>query len=263
MRRTLLAAFALCCLASSAHATQGMNLRWDACMADGGVRNKTFACDTNTGSEKLVVSFRLASDLIGVNGMELSIDVMTPNTQPSSWWTLRGTGQCRNGALTVVAGPSGAPVGCETMWWNTPPSGGITAYNIPNGANFYRLSVLYAVPSTELVDFGADVECLVTTLAISHSKTVGAGSCVGCLDPVCIGLKQVKLTRMPGVGDVNLSSETQLNSTTVNWQGASAGSWLYEDPLFPDTRPRFRVVTCDAAVPARNHTWGSIKSQYH
>lgn len=260
--RRFVVALLLACTAASAHAAPGINLRWDACVADGGVRNKTFACDTNTGSEKLVVSFQLPADLTQVTGIEAAVDIPTPNTLPPAWWALSGAGACRNGSLSLVFGPAGDPVGCENAWWAGAPAGGVTYGVAFNGANFYRLSLIGALAPNAATDLWTGTEYVAGTVTLSHAKTVGTSACPGCADPVCLGLRHVKLSRPVGVGDIQLSAETAPNSSTVNWQGASAGSWLYEDPLFPATRPSYRIVTCDAAVPARNHTWGAIKSLY-
>ena len=46
-----------------APAFAGVNLRWDQCFSDGGVQNKTFACNTNVGVERLVMSLVLDSDM--------------------------------------------------------------------------------------------------------------------------------------------------------------------------------------------------------
>ncbi len=39
----------------------GVNLAWDACSPEGGVPSKTFACNTNSGSETLWASFVISA----------------------------------------------------------------------------------------------------------------------------------------------------------------------------------------------------------
>jgi hypothetical protein len=85
-------------LAASAHAATtppGVNLRWDSCYADGGVINKTFACDTNTGSERLVMSFVLDADMLDVSGQEIRVFIKSVNPTLPSWWALKNAGTCR------------------------------------------------------------------------------------------------------------------------------------------------------------------------
>jgi len=52
----LVLAFAL--TARAASTPPGVSLRWDNCFSDGGVANKDFACDTNSGSEMAMVDTR-------------------------------------------------------------------------------------------------------------------------------------------------------------------------------------------------------------
>jgi hypothetical protein len=149
MRRTLLAALVLCCFATAAHAAQGMNLRWDACMGDGGVLNKNFACDTNTGSEQLVVSFQTDSVFAPVSGVEFSILIRSPLGAINNWWQLKNSGTCRQTALSASAAPLGTPVNCEPLWAGI-ASGGLTGYGQYFGYGFadqYRLSAFAVAPA--------------------------------------------------------------------------------------------------------------------
>jgi len=52
-----------------------VQLRWDACYADGGSDFKTFACNTNSGSEVLVVTATPGVDLPQLNGMQADLHV--------------------------------------------------------------------------------------------------------------------------------------------------------------------------------------------
>lgn len=264
MRRTLLAALLLMCLTPAAHAAQGMNLRWNSCLADGGVRNRTFACNTNTGSEQLFLSFKLDSAFAPVTGIEFSLQLTTPAGPPGSWWQFKNVGTCRQTALSASA--IGFPSGPSCVdYWQGQASGGLTAFLFSPFPPSRMLGV-FAVPEQAWAALDPGTEYYAARLAITHAKTVGTASCQGCLDPVCIGLERIKLTRPAGVGNLTLSTETETNSSTVNWQGGSAGSThvvdirYFGDQIIDDSR---RDLTCAAAVPARNGTWGSIKSLYH
>ncbi len=121
-----LAAIALPLAPSARAATTppGVNIRWDHCYDDGGTLNKTFACDTNSGSERLVVSFVLAEPLANVNGTEIAIEVMASGATLPSWWQYRNFGACRQTALAITeALPSGS-TNC-TDWAN-----GLASMNI-------------------------------------------------------------------------------------------------------------------------------------
>ena len=52
----VLAAATIASTAIAAPTLPGINIRWDNCFADGGVMNKLFACDTNTGLNLAVMS---------------------------------------------------------------------------------------------------------------------------------------------------------------------------------------------------------------
>ena len=90
---------------------QGINLSWDDCGLSGS-QIKTFACNTNTGEDVLVASFRPPSGVSQFLG--LSADLRIASTQLPAWWR-HGPGQCRGigGFVTEFAGVSGA---CETPW---------------------------------------------------------------------------------------------------------------------------------------------------
>ena len=95
------------------------------------------------------------------------------------------------------------------------------------------------------------------------AKTVGAGNCAGCQTPLCIGLHVLRLSRPYPEPLVQLSTETVPGGSTVSWQGGAVDSYIPPPPLGHNDPWPYRTVTCSLPVPARNHTWGSIKSLYH
>src|SRR5262245_46335209 len=142
-------------ISTSAHADTtppGVNLRWDQCFGDGGVQNKSFACNTNTGTERLVASIELGSALANVSGMELYIDIGSASPAFPVWWQFKNAGSCRQASLQMNAvPPPGAPT-C-TEWSGGASIGGIGTYNIgAHGvANSSRLAAVIAVPATDLI----------------------------------------------------------------------------------------------------------------
>lgn len=60
-------------------AQQGAGLRWESCFADAASRFlKVFACDTNTGTDRLIGSFRInAETMQDVTGNEIVVDLFT------------------------------------------------------------------------------------------------------------------------------------------------------------------------------------------
>lgn len=262
MRRTLLAVLALCCFAASAHATQGMNLRWNACLGDGGVSNRTFACTSNVGNDALVGSFQLeGAQFEPVNGLEFGVDVVAANSATlPNWWRFKTTGSCRQTALSTSSIPPTDAVNCLDFWQGL-ASGGIASYTTPyyTTPDRARLMGIFALAPADVATLQPNTEYFAFRLTINHSKTIGTGACFGCVTPVCIGLSHLKLTRPVGYGDLMLIDETSPRSSVVSWQGGPASTDFTVGPIGPGT---VRVVSCSAATPARNQTWGSIKSLY-
>ena len=267
MRRLILSVALLACFAAPSQAAQGMNLRWDACMGDGGVLNKNFACDTNVGSEQLVVSFQTDSVFAPVSGVEFSILVRSPLGSINSWWQFKSSGTCRQTALSASAAPLGTPVTCEPLWAGL-ASGGLTAYGPYTGYGFvdqYRILGVYAVAPSNLVTIAPDIEYFLFRLTLTHAKTVGAGSCEGCTSPVCLGLEYLDFTR-PATYNPNritIATETSPLSSAATWQGSPVVSDFYHREGYYTWQTRdYRVIGCQTTSRSQNRTWGSIKSLY-
>jgi hypothetical protein len=149
-------------------------------------------------------------------------------------------------------------------YWQGLALGGLSGY-VPNAGSsgVNRLSAIYALPAAAAASLDAGTEYFCMRFTITHAKTVGAGSCPGCLDPVCLGLERLVISRPAGYSDLALAEETIPGSSTASWQGAATSSTRVQrdNPYFPNWF--FRTLTCSAAIPARNQTWGSIKSLYH
>jgi len=71
----MLVALVIATAARAAVSPPGVNIRCDNCFDDGGVMNKTFACDTNAGVEELVLSFVLADAMPGVSGQRIDVHI--------------------------------------------------------------------------------------------------------------------------------------------------------------------------------------------
>ena len=91
----------------------GVNLRWDQCFSDGGVQNRTFACDTNAGSERLVMSFRLDTDMQQVSGQEIRLILVSATPAVPAWWDLKNLGSCRRLSLGLSVSPPAGSANCE------------------------------------------------------------------------------------------------------------------------------------------------------
>ncbi len=238
MKRLLLMFVALVALATPAAAQSGINLAWDDC---GGVSNKNFACASNTATaSKITGSYVAPAGVNQMSGNETVIDFSSQLATLPAWWNVRGTGQCRNGALTANVGTPGT---CAQDFWAGNGAGGIGAYNVgfSGSANRARLVMAFAVPADFIGPVADGIETYAFTLQISNTKTVGTGSCADCAAPVCIVFNSIKLTQPVGIGDFILGNPVSGTSNQISWNSVGG-----------DCVP----------VPTKNRTWGAVKALY-
>lgn len=239
MKKTLLLSAALLALSASLASAAGLNLSWTLCGA-AGQAGKTFACNSNSGTDVLVASYVAPAGTAGITGLEAVIDLQSATATLPAWWQFKNVGTCRTTALSAL--PAGAA--CEGDYWAGQASGGISAYITPYqlAGNRARLLLIYAVPGALAAPLDAGIEYFAFTASVTHAKTVGANLCAGCADPVCIVLNEIKLTQAVGVGDFRIQNAADRNYVT--WQGGVVSGG------------------CPAVVPTQNRTWGSVKSLY-
>lgn len=236
-------------LGASSALAGGVNLAWLNCLGDGGVQNRTFACNSNTGTNLLVTSFILDADLADVSGNELVLDVLSTSDPVPAWWEFRLPVNCRSASLGTNF------VFTDNIcldWAAGQATGGVGSYSGDAGPGGWtidptvltrhrRLKIAMAVPPTALGALVANQEYYSTNITINNAKTVGTGACAGCTDPVCIVFNSIKVTTPVPANDVTLGAPNTPGSNIVTWQAAVADCQL---------------------VPTRNTTWGAVKSMY-
>ena len=229
--------------ASTAHAGQGVNLRWTSCFGDGGAFNRNFACNSNTGFSALVGSFVLGQSRAQVSGTEMTIDLAASSAALPSWWALWNLGTCRQTAMGINAVISPTAVNCVD-WANEQALPAIASYTVGvNGPATARIQMASGVSQASIQDLFAGEEYFTFHLTISNAKTVGSGACAGCSVPVCFRLASIKLVSPVQASNVVLSGATNgTDSNLATWQGGS--------------------TSCLAATPVRRQTWGAVKSLY-
>lgn len=260
MRRTILAAVALCCFATTVHATQGMNLRWDACLGDGGRTNKSFACDTNSGSEYLYVSFVTEQPIADITGVEVSVHVHAVAATMPSWWSVFGPLSCRPTALRLYWEEGAQTANCQNVF-GSDAGGGVTEYTEPFAGTANYKQILFVIGSSSPFTALPGTEYFAGQLGILHLKTTSESSCAGCSEPVCIGLNTITLTHASPTTSTHLTDESFPGSSYISWQGGVPSRDA--EPVSNHNQNSYRTIGCSLPVPARNHTWGSIKSLYH
>ena len=250
------------CVAPAAWAGDELFLRWDNCYGDGGAYNKLFACDTNSGAEVLVGSFRLGSTTDSISGAAILMDLTSIGPQFPSWWGF-GTGYCRTAASLqgVFVRPSTSTV-CADPWLGQ-AYGGPSFRPSPYYENRARIQVVLAVPQGgEGFTAQAGQEVFAFQLRINHARTTGLGACGGCGDPICISWSWGGLygPQEYGYAVSIMGSATPNNGSNVTWQTGAVASTQGTCHLPPASCATF--VLCQSVTPARTPTWGTIKSLY-
>jgi hypothetical protein len=223
----------------------GMHIRWVECVADGGVRNLTFACNTNTGTRALVSSFLLTAPLTQVRSLNGTIDIVAEAPVLPAWWNFR---QCRSGSISYNSSAA-APVLCPTLRFC---SSGIASIQpgVP-AVNAERIDFARVFPTTCTIlpglppsDVAAGTEYVAAVLSMNSTRTVGSPSCDGCDIKVCLTLWRLELTGAEGT--VTLTQPEILpDGNTITWQGSGG--------VFSP---------CDAATSTRRSGWGAVKALY-
>jgi hypothetical protein len=243
---------ALISAASPAFAAPGCALSWSSCHGEGtGTNNRSFACDTNVGTNVLVVSFELPADLPQVSGNEIVIDILTQAVTMPAWWDFKSIGSCRQTSLGFDATSDANNVVCVD-WAQGHSYGGIGSYDQagvqPNGSidpsltNAHRrLKIALAVPPDSVQDLVAATEYFACNVTIDNRKTVGTSACAGCTEPMCIVINQLVVDTPVLANDIHIGNPSSPGSNIVTWQGVGPNC---------------------LALPTRNATWGQVKALY-
>ncbi len=251
MKKSLLLAGLLLVLVAPMAMAGGANITWgDGCWSDLQVNLQTFACNNNSTSLRfrMGVSAMIDTDMPDFLGVGIYLEGKTSVATMPDWWML-DSGQCRNqtanpsfteafaGTLTNCAdlfgGGGGGGVGAYIDYL-TPASG----YD----ANRAQLNAAWSVPDP--MDFPPAQEFLIGEFIINAYKTLGATACAGCATPMTWGYHHVLVSG--NSGDVYLGDP-------IATSPAGGNSCLYWQA---------QVVPCAAPVPAKNTTWGQVKSLY-
>lgn len=247
-----IAAIALLVLgtAPAVQAGDQLYLRWDSCFGDGGAYNRTFACNTNAGTDVLVASFRL--DHAVAMAASLSADIYVVPIQFEtlpSWWQFVRPGTCRQSSLQVTfAAPSNATA-CLDPW-----SGhlSVAAFDYFGSSGQGAIKTVEGVTAGSEFTLNAGQEYFAIQVLIDHGRTIGPTGCGGCATPACIAFRHATIG-VSGAFAVDIYGvETPGHDWNVTWQ---PGGVTTVDP-FDGT------VYCQAVTPARTPTWGAIKSLY-
>jgi len=219
-----------------------VNLSWNDCGASG-QNLETFACDTNSGSHRMVASFVSPLPLTQLVGVEVIVDVAFNLPAVPSWWQAQSSGGCRFPAITSNVNFTAGPASCGDPWGGLAAGGVFVQPGVPF-PDRVRLRGAAALMDPTAVD---DVtEYYAFEFLIGNAKTVGPAACAGCSEPACVLLSSIRLVQPAGVGDYTLSNP--LTNNLVGWQCTA---------FFGHGGCGF-----DCSTPTRRPTWGAVKGLY-
>jgi len=206
-----------------------------------------FACNTNDGSNVLVVSFVPNYDIPDVNGMSAALDLVSASCPMTPWWQFKNLGACRATALSANAIALPAQLSCADIWQGQ-AAASVASYLWGIDGDFRRSRILVELgtPTGWGEPVSADTEYYGVNLIIRNTSTVGAGSCTGCTDPMLIMLEEVVLRTIDS-GTYRIQNPNVYN---LAWWQNCVGDLCGPYPPSP------------CVTAALNRTWGQIKSIY-
>lgn len=212
-----------------------IDLTWDGCSNDAGIRATTFDC-VGGGTRDLVGTFRLPSELpdfIGIQGTILI--AVEGGFDMAPFWQYE-TGGCNVSHLTL--GSFATPVaGCaaDSIPWPTAAVGSLLTFTRTTLGARLDFAVSHNPPrSTPLA---ADVPYFGFRLQFDLAT---AASCAGCSTPAALYLEEFDVASLTAP------------ALYLHKEGAAATCAMVNGAS---------VALCEA-VPVRDRTWGSIKSLY-
>ena len=240
MRTAILYGMVMLSVTATPSSAAGLHLRWTTCDGEGGVQHREFACATNTGTHVIAGSFVLDEGVQEVVGDELVVDIETASSTLPEWWRFRSAGACRSASLSVS--PLDA-ASCPDVFESL-GSLCITSYTVGlGGANSARIVSVGTTLQSSIFNLYSAQEYGLARWTIDNLGTTGAGACGGCTTPACIVFNSARLIAHDALDNMLLTGPAESGSNYVVWQGGAGPN-------------------CPASTPARNVTWGAVKSLY-
>ena len=253
MKKVLLLSGILLALTASVTLAAGVNLTWSSgtngCWTEKLTSLTTWTCDNEfDGPWMFVGSFKMDANKTDFAGISAIVDGQSSSPSLPDWWQFFNAGSCRSNSLiasaafnvgflkTLCKDPfAGAANGGIGAWQTAlyPPP---TPLNAP-APNRLRLKVAYVLTASKSLPASQEWYAFWAQFDANHTSDT-APLCGGCLTPVALVLNEV--------GVVGTTSSYKIiapkDNNTIYWQAA--------DPIL------------GGATPARNTTWGEVKSLY-
>lgn len=232
-----LAAVLLTLGAPAAMAQNGLDLNWDECVAGGGLRDKVFACNTNTGAAfTLHASVTVPTAMTQFAAATAVIDLHVDDVALPAWW-LTASGECRANSIGMSFDPSNNATSCADVWSGNPNLQVTQVQAGLHGANSLRVIGVSALPSGSEIPLAAGSELWLCRVTINRANTL---TCTGCLLGACIVFNQSEVLSPSEPKQTLVDPATAQH---VTWNGGGA-------------------LNCPAGTPTVNRTWGAVKNLY-
>lgn len=266
MKKLLLFSCALLALSATAAFAQfgggpGIDLSWKNCVvqdSDNGepapVLNVNLNCNNKTQTNKLVGSFKAPRDMAGFFAMDLDVDLQDQNgpLQPYHHYE-SGTGCNASGVALSIDNTASGGCGLFDTPWGAAGGGAtpfVTAYSPGFGGNPAKARLFLSIARASNDAFhlvpGTNYYCF--HLTFNNGQAGAVPTCAGCSDKIAIVWNSATMFSNDGSGpDLIFGPDGKpMGSSGVSACGTVNGA---------------SQATC-ASTPAKNTTWGQIKTLY-
>jgi hypothetical protein len=252
MTKPLVLGVAFLALSAAPVSAAGLSLTWDACATNAGAASdKVLDCADPSGIAQLFGVFNSPSAL-PADGLQLdfSIDLQVSGATLPDFWnfnTMITPAACNDGVLLFSSRPGTVICSAANPWLGPQTGCGCdeVIHYRPNhgGSNRGRLLGLVSRPSSPGIAantnyYGFHLE-FISTVAVE-----AGGACAGCSESVAIVWNSALIRTTPSAG---------VDPTSVPISGAGIAS---------NCATVNGATSICAATPARNRTWGALKSLY-
>jgi len=268
MKKILLTGMMLCLTASMAMSS-GLNFNWNTTKQCPTVQTGNLNWDcldpaANDGVFYMVATAMPNIAVVGLNAMDSRIDGQSTSATLPQWWHAFNAGSCREAAFTpgvIDVNPTAPCAGsATTKLWTTAAYGGMGAWNhygvdprVTSPSRFFTV-VGFATAANRVANLSTTTQYNVYHLQMQTTNSIYVAPdpdngidevipCAGCDVGVTLVLNQISLYGSAATDDVTLPGTTVGATQCITWQGGAGAGICGE-------------------TPARNTTWGQVKSLY-
>ena len=242
MKKRLLLTGLLLTLTVSVALAGGVNFNWGTvCYTENPVSAVTFACNTNAMyslSWPMTASFVIDNVIPDFVGVEIHIEGQSDLPALPDWWKLGAWPDCRANRVQFQADTSSAP---QTSCFDWTGGSAVSGFSYTWDTNRAHIDAVAAIPAEFLFDMHSGVEYYAGRVTILNSKTAGAGACPGCSAGMLWVLYSVVAYGNDGQREVQ-AEPIPGGNVCLSWNNT--------------------IRCCYGPTPARNTTWGQVKSLY-